>query len=121
MSPLPVPYFVYGEVTDQQNKDFVSNVTISGNSSSTSVSEDTDSSGKYQINIQDYASDGDTVKVIATYGSYYTSDTFSLSLGDLPKEINLTFKVINEFYINHVPDKYVKINYVPGNKIYVTR
>ena len=119
---LPVPYFVYGNVTDSNNSNIESaTVYASGNSSATSGATTTNADGNYQINLQDCSSDGDTIKVIATSGAYSKSDTFTLTLGNPPEQIDLQLPTPagGNLFINHVPDKYVKINFVQGNPIYI--
>ncbi len=121
-----VPVFVYGTIKDSDGQNQVgASIKISGNSSvaATGYATDiTDGDGKYQVNVQDYISDGDTVKVIATYEEYSDFDTFSFTIGDLPKLMNLQFEVgggvsSDLFRIYHRPPAKFKIVRTPGKVV----
>ena len=90
-----VPVYTYGIIRDYGgNPQAGATVNISGSTGAAADSyatTTTDSNGKYQLNIQDYVNDGDTVKVIASYESDTTNTTYTLTLGDLPEEVNLQF------------------------------
>ena len=112
---IPIPYFVYGTTKDSNGDPVDVTVEAKGNSEASWAST-TSSTGQYMLNIQDNASDGDTVTVKATYLGEEVSDSFTLTLGDLPKEINLQFTAgaVSGIIINHVAGKYVLVNKVQG-------
>ena len=125
-----VPVWTYGQIRDYGgNPQAGATVNASGSTGAAAdsyQSATTDSNGNYQMNIQDYVNDGDTVKVIATYAGLSNSDTYSLTLGDLPEQINLQLSAPGgdsesytylykragqnkRFVINHVPGKMIRI------------
>jgi len=119
---LPVPYIIYGTITDILSNSLESaEVRVSGSSSESYTSDTTDSSGQYSVNIQNYATDGDTVTVTAIYNGKSGTNSFSLTLGELPsKELDVSFDIRDlRFKINKVPGKKVYINKVQGKKIYI--
>ena len=121
---LPVPYIVYGTITDINDNALSSaDIKCSGNSSETYATDTTSATGEYSVNIQDYASDGDTVTVTVTYGAKSSSDSFVLTLGDTPsKEIDISFDIRDlKVKINKVPGKKVYINKVQDKKVYIVK
>jgi len=81
---LLVPYYVYGVVTLDGSPQ--SGITVSVSTEETTTDDD----GKYQINIQDVATDGQSVTVTATYGEDSDEDSFTLDVSDLFKELDLS-------------------------------
>lgn len=80
---LPVPYIVYGTIT-------VDSVAQGGATVSVGSTETTtDANGLYQLNIQSEVSDGDTVTVTATYSGDSNDDSFTLSVSDAFKNIDI--------------------------------
>ena len=124
---LPVPQWVYGTLRDVDGQ-VQASATIkasgsTGASADSYASTTTDANGKYVLNLQNYASYGDTIKVIATYEEYEITDTYTLTLGDLPKLVNLQFEsepeegVSNLFRIYHRPNQFFKIVPVHGHVV----
>lgn len=87
--PLPVPYFVYGYIYESDGSTPVDGATISVSATGGSDTDISDSNGKYQIEISQISSDGDTITVSTTYG-VGASDTFTLDLADMVKQMDLT-------------------------------
>jgi len=81
---LLVPYIVYGEVTYDGSAQ--SGVTVAVDAAETT----TDENGKYQLNIQTVATDGQSVTVTATYSGDSAQDSFTLDVSDLFKELDLS-------------------------------
>lgn len=87
---LAFPFIAYGYVYDS-NGDIVqgATVTLTGDSS---VSDDTDSSGRYMANLMNYASSGGTITIEANgFGEKYTS-SFKLVVTDPGKSTNINLE-----------------------------
>ena len=98
---LSFPYVLYGYVYDS-NGNILEGVTVSATGDS-STSDDSDSSGKYTMNLMDYASSGGTITVSCDYEGETTNTTFKLVISDPGKSLNLTLeesKTTGEIYIN---------------------
>lgn len=119
---LPIPFWIYGRVLSVDSIG-QANATVNakGDSHGSYASTTTQSDGRYQLNIQDNSSDGDTVEVIATIGIYSDSSTFTLTLGNLPEEVNLQFTEtdVAKTRVYNIPNRAFKINYKPGQIITV--
>ena len=121
---LPIPYIVYGTITDISSNPLESaEVRVSGSSSESYTSDTTDSSGQYSVNIQNYATDGDTVTVTAIYNGKSGTNSFSLTLGELPsKELDVSFDIRDlSFKVLKTPTGRVSIIKVPGKKVYINK
>jgi hypothetical protein len=85
---LPVPYLVYGYIYEDGSP--VEDAIVHAEGTVTTVSTTSDASGKYKLNLQTCADDGDSVEVRAFYNGKYNNDTFTLDVGSSFKQINLT-------------------------------
>jgi VCBS repeat-containing protein len=120
--PLPVPYFVYGAISSNSGS-YLSGASViaSGNSSASYGTDTAGTSGQYQINLQDYCSSGDTIRVTSTYSGDSSTDTFTFQIGDLPKRLDLAITITvspagGRFSNTGIP---VKINKVPGKSFWI--
>ena len=89
---IPVPTIVYGTITDSGGSP-VNNATVSITDTTSpqgTATGTTNASGEYQINIMDYASDGDTIRVRCGANHEFNDTTFTLDVGDAPKLVNLS-------------------------------
>ena len=75
---LDVPYLVYGYVYDSGNP--VVGASVYAEGSLGTGTDTTDANGKYTIDLQTHADNGDTIEVRAFYGGKTDSDTFTLNI-----------------------------------------
>ena len=109
---LSFPYVLYGYVYDS-NGDIIEGATVNA-TGDTSTSDDTDSDGKYTMNLMDYASSGGTVTVTCDYEGESKSTSFTLVITDPGKSLNLTLEEgIEE------GDIYLNTNKNYGNEVYL--
>jgi len=90
---LPVPYYVFGVITDSGGSGVGAGVTVTAtdNTTSQSTTDDTDSNSSYSINLEDISvcSDGDSVTISCTYDGESNSSTFTLDIISPFKNIDL--------------------------------
>jgi len=92
---LPVGSWVYGYIYQNNGVTGQVGATVNivdqtngqGTATTTTITD-----GFYQINIQNYVDDGDTIQVSAIYGGETNSDTFTLNIVDAAKSMNLTLE-----------------------------
>lgn len=92
---LPVNFIVYGKVK-RGNTSPINGATvriISNTNPQGTATGNTDSSGKYLINVKNYANDSDSMAVSCTFQRESKTETFSLSIATGTKEINLNLEV----------------------------
>ena len=109
---LPFPYIFYGTVSDS-NGLLVNNAIVYATGDST-TSDNTDSLGKYTINLQDYASSGGTITVSIDYDGEKEIDSWKLDIHLPGKNVNYTLK---EAYSKH--DIYINTNKHYDDEVYI--
>lgn len=80
---LAIPFITYGTITNK-NGGTVAGATVFDSTATTT----TNSVGKYQLNIQDVATDGEITTITATYDGVSRSVSFTVDLDDIGKIIN---------------------------------
>ena len=88
---LPVNYYVVGIITDDGTPVSNANVHIQGD---TVISGTTNSSGKYTLNIKNYATNGATITVRGFGNGKYKTDTFILNIGNPAQLVNLALDAV---------------------------
>ena len=109
---LSFPYVLYGYVYDS-NGDIIEGATVNA-TGDTSTSDDTDSDGKYNMNLMNYASSGGTVTVTCEYEGEGTSSSFTLVITDPGKSLDLTLNEANDS--NNI---YLNTHKGYGNELYI--
>jgi len=92
---LPVPYPVFGVISDGGSPVSGANVYIQDTTvNGTVLSMLTDTQGRYQFNISSNATDGDTIMAWAYYNGKYCDESFTLNIGSKAHRINLSVDYI---------------------------
>ena len=89
---LPLPYIIEGYVYDSNNA-AVDGATVSATDSTNpqgAATTTTDASGRYYLDIMNYADDGSTIRVYSSSGGEFKDTTFTLDVGHAFKNIDLT-------------------------------
>jgi len=92
---LPVNFLVYGKIY-RENGIFIAGATVRITDQTIpqgTASGITDANGKYLINIKNYATNGDAIRVSCTYQQESKTSDFTLDVGDGTKEVNLNLVV----------------------------
>jgi len=87
---LPIPFPIYGETRDS-NGDILSNLPIKI-SGITEVEVSSDNNGKYLYNIQNIATEGQDLRIRASYLGEHIDITWSISLTPPSKRIDVTLQ-----------------------------
>ena len=88
-----VPYLIWGKIYHGDGSTVWSGLTVQliDQTDNQGTAEDTSkSNGYYQIEMSQYATDGDTIQVSAAYGNHTVSETFVLDISTGPKQQDLT-------------------------------
>jgi len=93
---LAFPFPVFGVVKtsgDNTIDGATVNIVDTTNNQGTATGT-SNSSGEYFINIQDYSTDGDTIKVSCSHAGEYKEETFVLDISGPAKRVDLTLEII---------------------------
>jgi len=91
---LENPFFIYGNVDDGLIGIENVTVTIYNDTTDNQAQTTTSDNGYYYYNIQNFTSNGDVLKVSATYGSDSSSITqYTLDIDDRAKKIDLSITI----------------------------
>ncbi len=90
---LENPFIVYG-IVDDQNNNGLENATVTVSDGANSLNTTTTTDGYYYCNIQNIATDGNTINILVTYGDLTGSDSFTLSIGDYSKAVNIEITIV---------------------------
>lgn len=103
---LAIPFYVYGIVSYGGP---VPNASITCSDETSTVSATTNADGKYELNIQDVATNGDTITITCSYGGNSYSSSFSLNIvtqvsyqinfTGIPRRIMSTFVQGKSFFV----------------------
>ena len=101
---LPVSYPAYGIIYNSSDS-AVSGATVKitdDTSDQGTLILTTDGNGKYFGDLQNYASDGHIIRVHAAYNGEVEDITYTLNLGDIPHQEDLTLDDIETVSYTHL-------------------
>jgi len=110
---LPIPFVVWGTIYKERVK--LAGVTVVVEDISTpqgSVSDTTDSEGRYAVNIRNIATVGDSMLVSANYSSKSRSKSFTLTLVPPSQNVDLIFDYL-PFNLKLVKEEVHKLSSKP--------
>ena len=88
---IAFPWISYGTISDSENNLVPAGVTVTATGDSP-VTDDTDSNGKYIINLQNYATDEGTVTLTCSYLGEKISQAFIVHVSSPGHVANLVLK-----------------------------
>ena len=121
---LAVPYPVYGFIYEGGSPVSGANVHARDETDDQGVADYTTcADGKFQINLQDNATDGSTIRVFAFYDGKYKHETFTIDISEGAKRVDLTVEqqsISDKVWMSDNQSKVASFNRSLSNIIWIS-